>query len=137
MIGYIENVAQGGPDTESDLFEMLKGRAVDHWCVNLRTHSFLDASDRRAWRRAVGAVLEDWTDTTPAERIGRTVRTVKDAEAVKSFLDFDAMLTRFEDGVLLTRWSTARRTSGASAGWSWATALSASRRAATCTPTFP
>ena len=100
VIGYIENVAQSGPDTESDLFEMLKGRAVDHWCVNLRTHSFLDASDRRAWRRAVGAVLEDWTDTTPAERIGRTVRTVKDAEAVKSFLDFDAMLARFEDGVL-------------------------------------
>ena len=62
--------------------------------------TLLASADRRTWRRAVGAVLEDWTDTTPAERIGRTVRTVKDAEAVKSFLDFDAMLARFDDGVL-------------------------------------
>lgn len=94
------STASAESDPEGNLFDMLKGRAVDHWCVNLCTKSFLNAADRKAWRRASGAKLEDWTDTTPAERIGRTVHTVKDEAAVRSFLDFDAMLARFEDGVL-------------------------------------
>ena len=94
------STASAESDPEGNLFDMLKGRAVDHWCVNLCTKSFLNAADRKAWRRTSGAQLEDWTDTTPAERIGRTVHTVKDEAAVRSFLDFDAMLARFEDGVL-------------------------------------
>lgn len=103
VIGYLEDITYGRPQNaskENRLLEILKGKAVDHWSVNLRTKSFLNATDRKVWRRSVGVVMDDWTDSTPSERISRTVHTVKDAKAVEAFLDFDAMLARFGEGIL-------------------------------------
>ncbi len=77
---------------------MLKGKAVEHWYVNLSTRSFLSEADRKAWRKATGIVLEDWSGITPEDRIGEIVRSQKDANAVASFLNFDAMLAQFEKG---------------------------------------
>lgn len=80
------------------LLDILKGQAEDHWYVNLTTKSFLNAADRQAWHQAAGLVLDDWTATTPAERIGATVRPGKDAAAVAAFLNFNTLLANFEQG---------------------------------------
>ncbi|RDB64602.1 hypothetical protein C1878_01780 [Gordonibacter sp. 28C] len=103
VIGYMEETKSNQPAAHpsansSRLLEMLKGKAVEHWYVNLSTKSFLSAADRKAWRKATGIVLEDWSGTTPQERIGEVVRSQKDAEAVEAFLDFDAMLSQYKKG---------------------------------------
>lgn len=83
---------------ERCLLEIFRGPADNHWCVNLSTESFLSAHDREIWKRHTDILLNDWSDTTPAERIGRVVHSTRDAEAIRNFLDFEAMIKQFHDG---------------------------------------
>ena len=80
------------------LLKILRDPADNHWCVNLSTESFLSAHDRETWKKQADILLSDWSDTTPAERIGRVVHSTRDAKAIRNFLDFKAMIKRFNDG---------------------------------------
>lgn len=105
VIGYLENPPRSAaPELavtgdSNRLLDILKGAAVDHWYVNVSTKSFLNSADRRAFRYWAGLSLEDWSGDSLDERIGAAVHSPKDAGAIRSFLDFDDLLARFDEGV--------------------------------------
>lgn len=103
VIGYLEDPTQEPQARftragDNHLLNILKGTAVDHWYINVSTHSFLSSADRRAWRYWAGLSLEDWSDSTIDDRIRKVIHSPKDADALRSFFDFDEMLRRFDAG---------------------------------------
>ncbi|MEA5020622.1 MAG: EAL domain-containing protein [Gordonibacter sp.] len=82
----------------SRLLEVSRGPADNHWCINLSTESFLSAQDRKTWEKQVDILLNNQSNATPTERIERVAHSAKDAEAIRNFLNYKTMTSRFNEG---------------------------------------
>lgn len=105
IIGYLQEVTPEYLDNcatitgKDSLLEMLRGKAIDHWCINLNTKRFLSSEDRRIWRKQAGLAFEDWSGFLPSERIGSVIHVKKDTAKLTAFLNFDSMRTRYDEGI--------------------------------------